>query len=383
MNLQQLQQHNQELSILNEIAQHLNKEVELQKALDATLQQVVDLFHLKTAWIWLFQPETRTTWVAASRNLPPILQKEPERLTGWCYCIEKYLTGNMENASNISEITCTRLKDLTEGTNELRYHASVPLFSQNKKIGILNVVSKNSQELSDNQLKLLYTIGDMLSIAIERARWFENSKQIGIVQERNRLAREIHDTLAQGLSAISLKLQTLEILLENQTSEKILNILDQTIALTQHNLEEARRSVLDLRATPLQDKNLVEALDVLLQKTKRESQLKTDLKVIGNYQKLPLRIEMGLYRIAQEAIQNVIKHAQATKISLQFQRTDKTIELLIKDNGRGFEEHSINENSFGLIGLKERAKLLKASLSVSSKKSKGTVIKVILPFVSS
>jgi two-component system NarL family sensor kinase len=378
MDLHQLQQRNQELSILNTIAQDLNKAVELEKALDATLKQTVHLLNLQTGWIWLTNAENETTYIAASYNLPPVFHHKPQLLNGTCYCIDKYLKDNLENASNISEITCTRLKNLSEGTKGLRFHASVPLFGRKDKIGIMNVLSEDSQELSESQLQLLYTIGDMLSIAIERARLFENSKQLGVAQERNRLAREIHDTLAQGLSGITLKLETIQAFLENGKLEKIDALLNQTLDLTRSNLEEARRSVLDLRATPLQGNNLVEALEKLVIDINDSEKLMGSFEVIGTYQKLELRIELGLFRIAQEAIRNIIKHANCENFWLRILFENEKIILTIKDDGKGFEVDQHSEG-FGLVGIAERAHLLKGKVEIVSEKEKGSILKIEIP----
>ena len=132
-----LESRNRELAILNEIAQRLNREVRLQNALDATLRLTVDLLGLRTGWIWLMDKEKTSTFLAAGYNLPPVLTQDPTRLTGWCYCIEKYLTGDLSVAANINEIACTRLKELKEGTDRLRFHASVPLFSGGGKLCLI------------------------------------------------------------------------------------------------------------------------------------------------------------------------------------------------------------------------------------------------------
>lgn len=378
MNLHQLQQRNQELSILNAIAQDLNRMVELEHALDATLRQTVHLLQLRTGWIWLMNPDTGMAFIAAAYNLPPVFRQRPELLTGWCYCIEKYLTGNLENASNISEITCTRLKDLIEGTEGLRYHASVPLFGSKAKIGIMNVVSTDSQELSDEKLQLLYTIGDMLSIAVERARLFENSRQLGIVQERNRLAREIHDTLAQGLSGIALKLESIQAFLEKGNLDKVSALVGQTLKLTKSNIEEARRSVLDLRATPLQENNLIEAIEKMLKRLQQQEGRTGQFEVKGRYRPLGMRIELGLYRIVQEAVQNIVKHAQTEHFWLSLQYGDQQVQLRIQDRGVGFTP-AADEKGLGLIGIRERVHILKGKLNIESEEGVGTTLTIQIP----
>ena len=201
-----IQQELRELKILNKIAFQLNGASELEEALQTTLKHMVELMQMQTAWIWLLHPDSNSVFLSASHNLPPALTQHPERLSGWCYCIDKYLANNLESAANISEITCTRLKDLAEGTNELRYHASVPLYASDKKIGLLNMLSKTSGQLTKRQLDLLHTIGDLLSVAIDRARLFEKSKTAGVMEERQRLARQIEQNLTNTIDQLLLKI---------------------------------------------------------------------------------------------------------------------------------------------------------------------------------
>lgn len=377
MNLHELQARNQELSILNAIAQDLNRTITLDKALATALQQTVHLLQLKTGWIWLVAPEDGSSYMAASYNLPPIFKQRTDLLTGTCYCLDKYINDKFPDTANISEITCTRLKDLQQGTDGLRFHASVPLVSNEGKIGIMNVLSEHSQELSEAQLQMLHTIGDMLSIAIERARLFERSQQLGVIEERNRLAREIHDTLAQGLSGIALKLETTQALLENAKVDKANQWLAQTIEFTRQNLEEARRSVLDLRATPLQGHNLIEALRSLVEEVAAD--LDGKLAVSGTHQPLEQRAELGLYRIAQEALTNIRKHANCKAFQMRLDYEVDQLVLVIADAGRGFDLEE-KSTGFGLVGIRERVHLLRGSMNLQSTPDSGTRLEVRVPF---
>ena len=132
----------------------------------------------------------------------------------YCYCLDKYALGEMENARNVSIITCTRLQGLTRWHGRAALSRQRAAYHHNKRVGVLNVVSGDWRELSEDDLRLLNTVGDMLSIAVERAQLFAHSIQLGAAEERNRLAREIHDTLAQGLTAITLQLETADALLD-------------------------------------------------------------------------------------------------------------------------------------------------------------------------
>ncbi|MFQ5795982.1 MAG: histidine kinase [Candidatus Bipolaricaulia bacterium] len=379
---EKLQRRNRELAILNEIAQALNREVDLNQALHTTLAQVAELLDLRTGWIWLLDEETGESYLVAAQNLPPALANNPSRMEGRCYCLDTYRAGDLDGAANVNVITCSRLYGLVDGTDGLRYHASIPLYAQGekKKLGVLNVASPDWRELSAEDLQLLYTMGDLLSIAIERARLFDRSVQLGALEERNRLAREIHDTLAQGLSAIALQLETADALQQADVDpERVRQAVYQALVLTRANLEEARRSVLDLRAAPLEGRTLAEALSSLAEEWITKGNLQLRFEVVGGNRSLPTRIEMGLYRIAQEALTNVVRHAHANHVTVQLVATPDQIKLKVEDDGRGFDSSRIPKDRYGLMGLNERAKLLGGTLKLKSSPDAGTCLEVIVP----
>ncbi len=226
-------------------------------------------------------------------------------------------------------------------------------------------------------------VGDLLSISIERARLFERTTRLAAVEERNRIAREIHDTLAQGLAGIALQLEVADTLLEGQgsagTPEQARSAIRQALALTHENLEEARRSVLDLRAAPLEDRTLPEALSELVEERAAKGHFQAKVEIKGARGPLPVQIETGLYRIAQEALTNVSRHASARNVTLQMYMLPKSVRLSIEDDGKGFDPSRLAQGRFGLIGMNERAKLLGGSLQVQSSPGAGTRISVTVP----
>lgn len=369
-----------ELLILNEIAQALNRSIDLDAALQTTLAQMAALFDLQTGWIWLRNERTNEFYLAAAQNLPPALADNPARMEGWCYCLESYEEGDLEGAANVNVITCTRLKNLVQGTDGLRYHASIPLYAHGKELGVLNLASTDWRELSADDLRLLYTVGDLLSIAIERARLYAHSAEVGAVEERNRLAREIHDTLAQGLSAIALQLETADALLESaREPERIQRAIQQALHLARTNLDEARRSVLDLRAAPLEGRTLAEAITPLVQEVTAKAALAVNFQVVGAHQPLPVAMEAGLYRVAQEALTNIVSHAHATRADLHLLVTRQSVQLTIHDNGCGFEPDTVTPNRYGLTGMNERVRLLGGQLQIQSAPGAGTKVVVTVP----
>ncbi len=388
-----------ELAILNDIAQALNRSVDLDAALRSTLALVGELFALETGWVWLLNEEG-DSYLAAAQNLPPALARHPAKMEGSCYCLDTFRDGDLAGAANVNVVTCSRLWGLVDGTDGLRYHASVPLYApedfvraepsrtaaaraknDEKKLGVMNVASATWRELSDDDLRLLHTVGDLLAIAVERARLFASSRELGALTERNRLAREIHDTLAQGLSAIALQLETADALLDADAAqtERVRRAIHSALDLARSNLDEARRSVLDLRAAPLANGTLVEALRQLARDVEQQSDVPVAVETVGANQPLPVAVETGLYRIAQESLTNVRQHARASRVTLRLIATPSEITLRIEDNGRGFDIERVQPNRYGLVGLRERAHLLGGTLVVESEVGSGAVVVARIP----
>src|SRR5438128_9193555 len=268
-----LLRENRDLAVLYAIAGHLNRKIDVHEALQEVLAQVTNLLGLQTGWVWLLDQQGEP-YLAAAQALPPYLADHPKRMTGYCLCLDTFLEGCLEGAANIDVFRCSRLKH-AERENDpsswgLRFHASVPIYAGATPFGVLNVASEDWRELQAEELQLLHIIGDQIGLAIQRARLSAEhtraATRLATIEERNRLAREIHDTLAQGLAAITLQLETADALAASNP-ERAQGATRRALSLARKNLEEARRSVIDLRAAPLQDRTLPEALGDLTRET--------------------------------------------------------------------------------------------------------------------
>lgn len=374
-----LQRRNHELEILNAIAQALNREVDLDRALRVTLAHVAELCNMQTGWVWLIDEETGDPYLAVVQHMPPALAEDPPRMSGttYCYCLDTYQKGDMRGAANVSIVTCTRLEGLVDGADGLRYHASVPLYAHGKKLGMLNVASRDWQELSKDELRLLYTVGDLLSMAIERARLYQHSAQAGAAEERSRLARELHDTLAQGLTALTLQLETADALLESDPA-RARHMIQQALGQVRANLDETRRSVQDLRSRSLEHGPFSEALRKLAEDHAGRWKLALDLN-LQPVAALPPRVESALYRVAQEALTNIVRHARAHTVTLKLRVDAREARLHVHDDGRGFDPDHVRPGRFGLIGMNERVKLLGGQLTITSAPEGGACIEAVIP----
>jgi DNA-binding CsgD family transcriptional regulator/GAF domain-containing protein len=215
-------------SHLYEIASNLNREFSLPAALRVSLKKTVQLLNLETGWIWLVQADVKSVYLAASYNLPPALSNHPERLSGWCFCIEKYLSDNISKARNISEITCSRLKNIKSGTRDLKFHATIPITTNGQKVGLINLVSKETQKLNEQQLSLLNTISELIGIAIQRTRVQEayNIKPSG---RETAFDEVIERVLQTRINEIATNLQKVNSLLEKENVPNAVELVKRSL----------------------------------------------------------------------------------------------------------------------------------------------------------
>jgi two-component system NarL family sensor kinase len=389
-----LEQRNRELAILSAIATALNGSVELRGVLEAALACVIELLELETGWIWLLHAETGEAYLAASKNLPPGLAADPTSMEGPCYCLDALERDKLDPATNIGVMRCSRLGKLAAGTGGYLHHASVPLLAHGQKLGLLNVATAEWRELESHELRLLHTVSGLLGIAIERTRLYDESARLGAAEERNRLAREFHDTLAQSLVATAQQLEVAEALLERGPAgagadqDKVRAVIARALVLTRSTLEETRRSVHDLRATPLEGRSLAEALRAEVDALRGRTQAEVTFTTAGASRPLPSRVEVGMLRIGQEALANVARHAAARTVTVELTGTPTALVLVVADDGGGFDPARVGEapvgsavGRFGLVGMNERARLLGGSLHVASEPGRGTRIHVRVPLV--
>ncbi len=373
-----LVQRNRELAILRHIAETLNRESDIEAALDDTLHSVVELLGLQTAWVFLLD-ETGALSLVASQALPPALAPGSSPWHGGCSCNTLFRSGELKRAINI--VQCSRLAEAEGDRRGLEFHASVPLRSEERMIGILNVASPGSDRFTPDVLELLGAVGYQLGTALERARLGQQAMHLAALEERNRIAREIHDTVAQGLTAITLHLEAAEAL-GTSDPDRVQRNVRTALALARTNLEEVRRSVLDLRAAPLEYHTLPEAIALLLKNFADETGLAATLEAETGLDRLPYAIEAGLYRIVQETLSNARKYAGARSVLVRLVRTGDGLRLEVADDGEGFDQSSTKrrpDSGFGLQGMIERARLLGGTLHIRTAIGKGTRIEVVIP----
>lgn len=211
---------------------------------------------------------------------------------------------------------------------------------------------------------------------IKLVQYASTVEQLTISRERNRLSRELHDTVAHTLSALAVQIDALMAVWE-PIPDKAEEMLEKMLETTRRGLEETRRSLKDLRAAPLEDMGLALAIAAQAKDFSARNELSLILDVPEEINSLPQEIEHGFYRVAQEALENVIQHAGAKQVQVKLAQDGESLVLIVADDGRGFDTGGETAgHQLGVQGMYERAELIGAELDVSSEVDKGTIVRL-------
>ncbi|WP_212031158.1 GAF domain-containing sensor histidine kinase [Cytobacillus depressus] len=343
--------------------------------LSEVLAKLLHVTGLETGWIFLMERDGSYE-LAAMENLPPALSHSncAPMCKGDCWCIDRYNNGRLYKAINIIE--CKRIEDALfekrADTNNLTHHATVPLRAGEEKFGILNVGAPHKTHFSHEELALLESIAFQIGTAIKRIKLTEREQENALTAERNRLARDLHDSVNQLLFSLSLTAKGgVALTREQETKETFAYIQD----LAQEALSEMRALIWQLRPRGLENGiisaliNYGEMLD-----------LEVKTKVTGVVS-LPGIVEEAMWRIGQEALANCKKHSQQSKVDLMITVEKNQVKMVISDNGCGFHcDESLKDiPTLGLKSMKDRTEFLNGQFNLKSSEKQGTSIEICIP----
>lgn len=365
----------EEIIILKEIAELLNEETDESRVLSGVLKKLLHVTGLKTGWIFLINENGRQQ-LAAAEALPPALAHDNNKKMrhGECWCVNRYNNQNLNKATNIIE--CKRIEDvIKEGSGEtcgLTHHATVPLRAGQERFGILNIGSPNKTHFDKNELALLEAVAYQIGTALKRIKLTKMEQETALVAERNRLARDLHDSVNQLLFSLNL---TARAGVEMTPHQEIKQTFSYIQDLAQDALGEMRALIWQLRPYGLEN-GLIGALRSYAEMLG----LTVETKVTGAAS-IPGKVEEALWRIGQEALANCKKHAEVQEAKLSYSTSDHEVILIIEDTGCGFHyEENASIPSLGLRNMKIRAEALHGTFQLKSWPGNGTVIKIRIPF---
>lgn len=268
---------------------------------------------------------------------------------------------------------------IPEQAGALRSILWVPLVVNEKVIGGLGIAHAAPNHYSERDASLVQAIANQASVAIENARLYEQAHELAVMHERQRLARDLHDSVTQSLYSLMLMAEAARRQIDAGDTGRGMAYLTRIASTSQQVLKEMRLLVYELRPLMLERDGLVSALKQRLEAVEARAGVATNLVVEGR----PIlhdRIESELYRIAQEALNNSLKHSGATSVEVTLCSEGHQVTLEVRDNGRGFaRETATGQGGLGLIGLQERAQRLGGRVDIVAQPEQGVVVRVTVP----
>jgi signal transduction histidine kinase len=258
----------------------------------------------------------------------------------------------------------------------------VPLIARDQAIGVLEIHDKEGPDarFTHDDFRLAETFAARAAVAFELSQWVARDAVRRVVQaqelERSRLARELHDETGQALTSILLGLKPLEeALAEHPARAALAELREQVVSA----LQDVRRLAVELRPAVLDDFGLVPALERLTSAFSEQTDIRVDFHSALGETRLPGEAETTLYRVVQESLTNILKHANARHISVSIARRDSGVAAVIEDDGDGFDLRTVRDEGIGLLGMRERLALLDGRLEVESRPGAGTTVVAEVP----
>lgn len=306
---------------------------------------------------------------------------------------------------------CTYIEDLEQqprctGAREqllaagIRSCLGVPFVADGQVIGGMSLASTRPKAFDEQHVLIVREVADQLAVAMHQARLFEQVRgsrerlQIlyrrlmeGQETERHHIARELHDEIGQSLTAVKMSLQAIQHLSEARGATEISAHLQESIAIVDHSLQRVRNLSLDLRPSLLDDLGLVAALRWYVDRQAQWAGITAEFIAEPEGLRLPNDLETVCFRVTQEALTNVVRHARAHHVHIALRKQDNEVSLTISDDGIGFDVHAaqkraIRGSSLGLIGMQERVFLAGGEIEIVSKIAGGTSVRVRFPLQS-
>lgn len=372
---------------LQDILTFLNTEWQFEKILDYIVYQASQLLGANAGVIYRGDSSTNTILIEAASGAPPelvalgalphvpelvnrtILQRTPFAVANISTEVTTDLPGGVQSLEPVL-IAWKRII-----RQHYRAYLAVPLIIKDELYGALVLYYLHPREFSQEDLDLGMALGGQVALAIENARLRERAEESAIAAERNRLARDLHDAVTQTLFSATLIAEALPILWERRPEEGRRR-LQELRELTRGALAEMRTLLLELRPVALVEAAMGDLLRQLTEAVTGRARLPVTLSVSGGEQPLPPELQVTLYRIVQEALNNIVKHANATQVWVTYQAGSHGGSLSIRDDGCGFDPSRIPPEHLGLGIMRERAANLGLELHLHSRPGAGTEITI-------
>jgi nitrate/nitrite-specific signal transduction histidine kinase len=366
-----------ELAILNSIISVASRSLDIQEILEDVLDKTVEQLEFKAGVAFKLEPYPVKPVLMAHQGFEQTIAINLMN----CYTI----AGEGTPAVYPKDVTTIRTEDIQDeklkdqlALFDFQLLVCIPLSTKGRELGFFILGKHEPSQLSPEELALLSSIGKQVGVAIENARLYEQAETAAITAERNRLARELHDAVTQTLFSANLIADVLPRIWKRNPEEGMHN-LEELRQLTRGALAEMRTLLLEMRPESLERSDIRALLTQLTDAFIGHVRVPVNLVIQGNCE-LTHEVKIALYRIAQEALNNIAKHSGARQVDLHLTCQPGHMDLIIKDDGLGFDPSSITPGHLGIAIMRERANSIGADLMIHSQDSQGTSIELTWRF---
>jgi len=385
----------QRLAALSDVASTVSRSLDLDLTLNTALDKVMALVKAEVGGILLYHERTQTLYHRTHRGMSEKFVRQIGKL--------KLGEGIPGMAAELRQTIYSPDIDLDSRMSRslpelLEFNAflSIPLVARDRLLGVMNVATRDKLGFSPEAISLATSVSDQIAVAIENAQLYEALqrkeqargellRKIMSVQEeeRKRIARELHDEVSQSLTGSAFRAEAVLSRLPSG-AEEIQASLEEIRDLAIRTMDEIHRVVYQLRPSLLDDLGLVAAVQWLADHYLEEAGIKVLFETVGSERPLSAEAEITLFRITQEAITNIVKHAGAESVSIAVEFYDNSAAVHIEDDGHGFSVEEVmssleTDRGLGLLGMKERAELLDGRLRIEALPERGAKVYAEVP----
>jgi signal transduction histidine kinase len=366
-----------QLQSLQEVGNALATETDIEKLLDLVVRRLRELLEARVVALALpiGSDELRFAAVAGADDLLGTTFSRSESKSG--AVLDRRRSERIDSVLDDPEVHQEVSRQVSARTGMW-----VPLVARDQAIGVLEIHDKEGPDprFDHDDFRLAETFAARAAVAVELSQRVARDAVRRVVQaqelERQRLARELHDETGQALTSILLGLKPLEEALADHPAQATLTGLREQVVSA---LQDVRRLAVELRPAVLDDYGLVPALERLIDAFGEQSDTRIDFHSALGEARLPSDMETALYRVVQESLTNIVKHANAKHVSVSLARRTTGVAVVIEDDGAGFDLRAVREDGIGLLGMRERLALLDGRLEIASRPGAGTTVVAEVP----
>lgn len=371
-----------DLTLLNELASKLTSETNIDEILNAALDRAVGYIGVEAGEIHLRNEDSNILHLVAFRDhgLGRIWNRDSFEVSQGLVGVTAQ-TGQIQ-AMRLSEANNAHLRKVLL-KSDVHQILCFPLTSRSGVVGVLTIASRYPKPFGETERQLMTSLGSWTATAIENLRLNIKGKRLAILEERERIAMDLHDGIIQSIYAVGLTLEHARLLLAEDVEKSRAKIL-QSIDGLNSTIRDIRAYIMDLKPRQFVDENLENGISRLIKEFESTTQIETTLVIKAeDLNSIPAGQAMALFHICQEALGNASKHSRAQYVEVYVWRTEDRVVLEVTDNGRGFDLEKVSTNlGHGLSNMQTRAKNVGGDIEITSEIGKGTTMMAWVPVIS-